>query len=78
MCIEDLGDLDVLVTDKTSTLTEGRITRRAALDPAGNQSSGVLRLGLLATETGRVGGNPIDAALWEAADQAPSSDPRLA
>ena len=77
VCIEDLGDLDVLVTDKTGTLTEGRITLRAALDPAGHQSSEVLRLGLLATETGRVGGNPMDAALWEAADPPPSGYARL-
>jgi Mg2+-importing ATPase len=55
VCIEDLGDLDVLVTDKTGTLTEGRITLHAALDPTGKQSSDVLRLGLLATETGRSG-----------------------
>ena len=26
VCIEDLGDLDMLVTDKTGTLTEGRIS----------------------------------------------------
>lgn len=25
VCIEDLGDMDILVTDKTGTLTEGRI-----------------------------------------------------
>jgi len=32
VCIEDLGDMDLLVTDKTGTLTEGRITFTAALD----------------------------------------------
>ncbi len=26
VCIEDLGDMDILITDKTGTLTEGRIT----------------------------------------------------
>ncbi len=74
VCIEDLGDLDVLVTDKTGTLTEGRITFVGALDPAGRSSDAVLRSGLLSTEvdpaeagTGAVGGNPRDAALWEAA-----------
>lgn len=73
VCIEDLGDMDVLVTDKTGTLTEGRITFTAALDPAGVDSTQVLRLGLLATETdpaggatGPVGGNPLDTALWDA------------
>jgi Mg2+-importing ATPase len=51
VCIEDLGDMDVLVTDKTGTLTEGRITFTAALDPTGAQSAQVLLLGLLSTET---------------------------
>jgi Mg2+-importing ATPase len=74
VCIEDLGDMDILVTDKTGTLTEGRITFTAALDPSGAASDEVLRLGLLSTETapgesgaGAVGGNPLDAALWEGA-----------
>ena len=26
VCIEDLGDIDILITDKTGTLTEGRIS----------------------------------------------------
>jgi len=71
VCIEDLGDMHILVTDKTGTLTEGRITFTAALDPTGTESADVLRLGLLATETdpadptsGTIGGNPLDAALW--------------
>ncbi len=35
VCIEDLGDVDVLFTDKTGTLTEGRINFTAARRPAG-------------------------------------------
>jgi Mg2+-importing ATPase len=66
VCIEDLGDLDVLVTDKTGTLTDGRISLSTSLDPAGSPSGDVLRLGLLATETDQVGGNPMDTALWAA------------
>ena len=75
VCIEDLGDMDVLVTDKTGTLTEGRITFVAALDVAGNADGNALLLGLLATENdpatggGAVGGNPLDAALWQAPDR---------
>src|SRR4029079_2476547 len=70
VCIEDLGDLDVLVTDKTGTLTEGRIGFTAAVDPDGHDSDRALQWGLLATEqplTGevQVGGNPLDDALWQ-------------
>ncbi len=69
VCIEDLGDMDVLVTDKTGTLTEGRITYVAALDPTGSADEAVLGLGLFATDGDQAGigvGNPLDAALWEA------------
>jgi Mg2+-importing ATPase len=71
VCIEDLGDMDVLVTDKTGTLTEGKISYTTAVDPAGDDSDRVFRYGLLATEEPldggpQVGGNPLDAALWQA------------
>lgn len=69
VCIEDLGDIDILITDKTGTLTEGRIRLVDAIDPAGNPAEPVRRLGLLATdvdlESGGVSANPLDAALWE-------------
>ncbi|MGO4192361.1 magnesium-translocating P-type ATPase [Arthrobacter sp. YAF17] len=78
VCIEDLGDMDVLVTDKTGTLTEGKISFTAAL-PAGPGVSAdeLLTLGLLATEAdyaesqgSPVGLNPLDAALWASAGAA--------
>ncbi|HTN78140.1 MAG TPA: magnesium-translocating P-type ATPase [Acidimicrobiales bacterium] len=70
VCIEDLGDIDVLFTDKTGTLTEGRITFEHALDPTGAESEIAFTLGLVCNEAsvadrGVVGGNPLDAALWE-------------
>lgn len=69
VCIEDLGDIDILITDKTGTLTEGRIRLVDAIDPAGEPAEPVRRLGLLATdvdpESGGVSANPLDAALWE-------------
>lgn len=53
VCIEDLGDMDMLVTDKTGTLTEGRIRFTAALPvDDGTKPERVLLLGLLATESG--------------------------
>ncbi|QCO99897.1 magnesium-translocating P-type ATPase [Arthrobacter sp. 24S4-2] len=78
VCIEDLGDMDILVTDKTGTLTEGRISFTGALPAFPEMSEGeLLTLGLLATETdyseakgSSVGQNPLDAALWESRDAA--------
>ncbi len=37
VCIEDLGDVDVLFTDKTGTLTQGRIDYMRAVPAAGEQ-----------------------------------------
>jgi Mg2+-importing ATPase len=79
VCIEDLGNVDVLFTDKTGTLTAGRIdyTRSVAVDGAstGNDADTVLRWGLVATENTAVdgtavGGNPLDVALWKAPEVA--------
>ncbi len=73
VCIEDLGDVDVLFTDKTGTLTDGHISFERALDPAGDDSTEVLALGLVCNEasvTGHtvVGGNPLDTAVWQSPD----------
>jgi P-type Mg2+ transporter len=70
VCIEDLGDIDVLFTDKTGTLTEGRIALVDAVDPAGAHSDSVLRAGLLATgvDSGSACADAMDAALWAGAD----------
>ena len=78
VCIEDLGDMDILVTDKTGTLTEGKISYTGALPAAPEMSDGgLLTLGLLATEAdyaeakvSAAGQNPLDAALWESAGAA--------
>ena len=63
--IEDLGNIEVLFTDKTGTLTEGAITFDQALDPAGRPATAPLLFGLLANEAtitadGPVGGNALD------------------
>lgn len=69
VCIEDLGDIDILITDKTGTLTDGHISLVGAINPTGAQSDSVFRLGLLACDvdlaTGGASANPLDAALWE-------------
>jgi Mg2+-importing ATPase len=68
--IEDLGNIEILFTDKTGTLTEGRISFQEAMDPAGTSSDEVLRLGLLCS-TGdssdpAASGNALDEALFAA------------
>lgn len=71
--IEDLGNIEVLFTDKTGTLTEGAITFDAALAPDGAPAAHPLVLGLVCNESapsaaGPVGGNALDQALWRAAE----------
>ena len=68
--IENLGSMDVLCTDKTGTLTEGRMTLARATAPDGSDSAEVLRLGFLnaALESGI--DNPLDAALVAAGQAA--------
>jgi Mg2+-importing ATPase len=66
--IEDLGNIEVLFTDKTGTLTEGAITFHQALDPTGAPSTAPLLDGLRCNEAtmsdaGPVGGNALDVAL---------------
>ncbi len=69
VCIEDLGDVDTLFTDKTGTLTEGRISFMRAVPTDPTAPDGPLRWALACTETTvedghAVGGNPLDLALW--------------
>lgn len=69
--IEDLGNVDVLFTDKTGTLTEGRVTFDRAVAPDGSPAPELVSLGLLCNEArvenGRaVAGNELDVALWDA------------
>jgi Mg2+-importing ATPase len=76
VCIEDLGDIDILITDKTGTLTDGRVQLLDAAGPDGAHSASVLRSGLLATDVnpsaGGISANELDAALWRDQDPVPS------
>ncbi len=74
VAIEDLGNIEILFTDKTGTLTEGLITFAQALDAVGRGSDQPLLLGLVCNEAAvtagkPTGGNALDQALWTAADQ---------
>jgi Mg2+-importing ATPase len=71
VAIEDLGNIEILFTDKTGTLTEGVITFERGLDAEGEESDRALLLGLVCneatvTEGIPVGGNALDQALWSA------------
>lgn len=79
--IENFGSMNVLCSDKTGTITEGRIGIRAAVDARGNHSEKTLLYAYLnaANETGFI--NPIDEALranppancngWQKLDELP-------
>jgi len=71
VAIEDLGNIEILFTDKTGTLTDGRITFARSLDGTGHESGRPMELGLVCNEAslsadGPVGGNALDQALWSA------------
>lgn len=69
--IEDLGDVDVLVTDKTGTLTQGHISFESSLDVTGRDDAEVLALGApdsdfeVAADGSVTGSNDLDIALGE-------------
>jgi P-type Mg2+ transporter len=73
--VEDLGNIEVLFTDKTGTLTDGSITFSQSVDVSGAESTEPIRLGLICNEatmtpTGAVGGNALDIAIWSAPNAA--------
>lgn len=80
--IEDLGNIDVLFTDKTGTLTLGSVAFAASLDESGVSSDEVFGLGLVCNDAivsdgAIVGGTELDRALWEHALGANIAKPRF-
>ncbi len=67
--IEDMGNVDVLCTDKTGTLTQNKIKVQNVVDPNGNPDMELIRFALLCNsavvEGDRILGNPIDVAAWD-------------
>lgn len=67
--IEDLGNMDILCTDKTGTLTEGKLTLENFIDIDEKTVPELLVFSMLCNDAivskGKVEGNIIDRAIWE-------------
>ena len=71
--IEDFGNMDVLCTDKTGTLTSGKIGLKDYWTSSGVSDQRILRYSLLCNSAiagaGEITGNSMDVAIWEYAAQ---------
>lgn len=66
--IEDFGNMDVLCTDKTGTLTEGKISLHAYQSLGEKDDQRLLPYSLLCNSAAvgdTIVGNPMDTAIWE-------------
>jgi Mg2+-importing ATPase len=66
--IEDFGNMDVLCTDKTGTLTEGKIALRDYHSAAEDKDPRIISYSLLCNSAivgEKIAGNPMDVAIWE-------------
>jgi len=67
--IEDMGNIDVLCTDKTGTLTQNKIKVQDIVDPNDHSNPELIKYALLCNSAvvqgDRVLGNPLDVAIWD-------------
>lgn len=61
--IENFGSMNILCSDKTGTITEGKVTLKDALDIEGNHSDKILQFAWLNASMQQGFNNPIDAAI---------------
>jgi Mg2+-importing ATPase len=70
--IEDFGNMDVLCTDKTGTLTEGKIVLKDYSSLSEDKDPKILSYSLLCNNAiveEKIVGNPMDVAVWEYASE---------
>ncbi len=68
IALESLGNIDVFCTDKTGTITEGKINVVDFINAKGKKDVGVLTASLYCNSAvvhKRITGNAIDVALWK-------------
>jgi len=71
--VEDLGNMEVLCTDKTGTLTEGKIVLQSYVNQKGESDERVLSLGLTCNSIfvhNQVFGDSVDRSIWNFAEKA--------
>lgn len=71
IAIENLGNMDILCTDKTGTLTEGRIVVTDVIGNTEKTKVELIQAGIIcntAIHHHKILGNAIDVALWQKAD----------
>ena len=61
--IENFGSMNILCSDKTGTITEGKVTLKEALDIEGNHSEKTLKYAWLNASLQQGFNNPIDEAI---------------
>ncbi len=64
--VEDLGNIDVICTDKTGTITENKLTLEKYMNVNGNPMDKLILYSLLCNSIKKESntGNPLDMAIW--------------
>lgn len=75
--IEDFGNMDVLCTDKTGTLTSGKIALKNYWELGTHNGGLLLEYSMLCNSAvvgAKITGNPMDVAIWEYAADHPNAE----